>query len=159
MNFRFWLSNFLCFSLLVGLSQTVQAHEHHAPHKGALVELGDELAHVEFVFDRKTGELTGYVLDGEAENPVRVKAEAIELTIQVSRVESGGSEASVEHASLILNAVGNPLTGETAGDTSEFKGQSDFLKDAEHFSGTISSIEVNGFDFKDIKFKFPEGNE
>ena len=44
-------------------------HEHHAPHHGALEVLGDEFAHVELVLDEKTGRLTAYVLDGEAENP------------------------------------------------------------------------------------------
>ena len=51
-------------------------HEHVAPHGGALVELGEELAHLELVHDPTTGTLTAYVLDGEAEQAVRVSASA-----------------------------------------------------------------------------------
>src|SRR5205085_2013512 len=54
-------------------------HEHTAPHHGQLVELGEEFAHVELVLDRKAGRLTAYVLDGEAEQPVRVTQPTLTL--------------------------------------------------------------------------------
>ena len=55
---------------------THEHHEHTAPHGGALVGLGKEFAHVELVLEKATGKLTGYVLDGEAEKPVRLRAES-----------------------------------------------------------------------------------
>ena len=49
-------------------------HEHTAPHGGTLVALGEEFGHLELLLNKETGELTAYVLDGEAEKPVRLGA-------------------------------------------------------------------------------------
>lgn len=124
-------------------------HEHTAPHGGTLVVLGDEFAHLELVLDPDEGTLRGYVLDGEAESPVRLEQEEIEMKIDVVR----GS------AALKLNAVSNVLTGETAGDSSEFSAQSDKLKGVERFGAVITAITVKGSEFQEVEFRFPEGNE
>src|SRR5881628_3178191 len=84
-------------------------HEHHAPHGGALQVLGEEAAHVELSLDTKTGKLTAWVLDGEAERPVRIAQPSLHLTL-------------TDIGTVDLAAVANPLTGETAGDTSQFEG-------------------------------------
>src|SRR6266699_3894920 len=84
--------------LICGLAR---AHEHHAPHKGTLVEFGEEFAHLELVLS-KDGKLTGYVLDGEAEKAVRVKQKEIE--IKISTIE--GKEKSV---TITLKATANVL--------------------------------------------------
>ncbi len=124
-------------------------HEHSAPHGGTLIVLGDEFAHLELVLDPGTGDLTAYVLDGEAESPVRLEQEEIEMKIEVVR----GS------AALKLNAVSNVLTGETAGDSSEFSAQSDKLKGVKRFGAVITAITVKGREFEEVEFRFPEGNE
>lgn len=36
--------------------------------------LGEEFGHLELLLNKETGELTAYVLDGEAEKPVRLGA-------------------------------------------------------------------------------------
>ncbi len=129
---------------------THEHHEHKAPHGGALVGLGKEFAHVELVLEKTTGKLTGYVLDGEAEKPVRLAQKAIELKISM---DAGQKSA------LQLMGVANTLTGETEGDTSQFAGQSDALKGVTKFHAEIASIAVKGQTFTKVAFGFPEGNE
>ena len=65
----------IAVALLTVLFVALQAsaHEHHPPHKGTLVEFGEEFAHLELVLDPATGKLTAYALDGEAEKAVRLK--------------------------------------------------------------------------------------
>ena len=134
-----------------GAHESDAHHEHTAPHGGTLVVLGEEFAHVEFVLEKATGKLTGYVLDGEAEKPVRLSQGAIEL--KIDRLNSGHTVA------LHLIAVANVLTGETQGDTSHFAGQSDELIGATEFHAAIVAIAVKGQTFVDVDFEFPDGNE
>jgi hypothetical protein len=132
-------------------------HEHHAPHGGTLVVLGEEFAHLELVLDPGAGSLTGYILDGEAENAVRIGQEDIDIKIRDTLPPGGESDKS--GYALILKAVANVLTGETAGDTSEFAVQSDKLKGVQKFDAVISVINIKGQTFRNIGFRFPEGNE
>lgn len=136
--------------LALFLSTLAFAHEHKAPHGGALIEFGEEFAHLELVL--KDGKLSGYVLDGEAEKAQRVKQKEIE--IKIASVE--GKEQAL---SVTLKAVANVLTGESEGDTSEFAASVPELKGVKKFEGAVSALTVKGKDFKDVKFKFPEGNE
>jgi hypothetical protein len=122
-------------------------HEHSAPHGGALIELGEEFAHVEIVLDASTGRLTAYALDGEAEKSIRIKQSEIEIAVENPA------------ATIKLSGVANALTGETADDTSEFSGQSEKLKGATDFDGVIKTISIKGKEFKDVAFNFPKGNE
>ena len=131
--------------------ETEAHHEHTAPHGGTLVVFGDEFAHIEFVLDQTTGQLTGYVLDGEAEKPVRLSQKTVELKIHREDTESDFT--------LQLSGVTNVLTGETESDTSQFAAQSDALKGASEFHAEIVSINVKGQAFTHIDFEFPEGNE
>ena len=124
-------------------------HEHKAPHGGALVEFGEEFAHLEVVVDPGPGQVTGYVLDGEAEKPVRI--EQRELAIEVK-----GKSAILK---VTLKAVVNPLTGEKSGDTSQFEGQADGLRGLKEFDATVVKITVKGKEFSGVDFNFPKGNE
>lgn len=156
----------LCLILVTAMAAAARAHgdadanhnghEHTAPHGGTLVVLGDEFAHLEIVLDPGTGELTAYVLDGEAENPVRLGQENIEIRIVAP--DTGG-EAPAGELTLSLDAVYNILTGEKGGDTSEFAARSERLKGLEHFSAVVTAITVRGKEFKEVEFRFPEGNE
>ncbi|MCL4695287.1 MAG: hypothetical protein KJ060_22585, partial [Candidatus Hydrogenedentes bacterium] len=125
-------------------------HHHEAPHGGVLIALGDHVAHIELVFDAENGALTAYVLDGEAENAVRLSVPELEIVVQP---ETG------DPFSLRLEAYANVLTGETVGETSEFRGQSDELKQLVRFHGSIPYLTVRGVEFRDIHFRFPDGNE
>jgi hypothetical protein len=135
--------------LLISAAGVVIAHEHKPPHNGTLVECGEEFAHLELLSDAASGKLTGFVLDGEAENPVRIRQSSIRLKL------------TVDGKAILLNlkAVANPLTGEVIGDTSEFSAVSKNLKGVQRFSGTVVLIKVKGETFRNVDFKYPEGNE
>ena len=127
-------------------------HEHHAPHGGALVELGEgEFAHLELLLDPAQGLLTAYSLDGEAENPIRLKQDKLVLKL-------GGLPGAKEQ-SLALTAQPNGLTGETVGDTSEFAGRSDALRGAAVFTGSVQSVTTKGQRFDNVAFSYPKGSE
>jgi hypothetical protein len=130
----------------------VRAHEHKPPHGGTLVVFGEEFAHLELVLDAKLGKLTAYVLDGEAEKFVRLPQKQIELRLRFP--EKYGAVLD-----LALKAAANPLTGEKEGDTAQFDGESEALKGAAHFSGAVVALAIRGAEFKDVQFRFPEGNE
>ncbi len=124
-------------------------HEHKAPHDGTPVVLGQEAFHLELVRDTATGTLTAYVLDGEMENFVRVKAPAFEIVATVG----------AERRPLAFLAVANSATGETVGDTSQFEAQADWLKATANFDATLTALEVKGTAFKAVAFNFPKGND
>jgi len=127
-------------------ASTASLHEHSAPHGGALIELGEEFAHLELVFETNTGKLTAFVLDGEAEKAVRLKQAEIELTLF--------KPAGVAK----LSGIANTLTGETAQDSSEFSGTVELLKGLAAFEGIIKSVTVKGQQFKGVNFSYPQGS-
>jgi hypothetical protein len=124
-------------------------HEHHPPHGGTPVVLGNEIYHVELVRDAATGKLSAYVLDGEMENFIRSAA----LSFEINATVDGQPRL------LTLRAVANPATGETAGDTSLFETSADWLKTTKAFPGEIKSLTIRGTTFTDVDFNFPEGND
>lgn len=125
-------------------------HEHIAPHGGTLVVLGDELAHLELVLDPDTGRMTAYVLDGEATRGVPVQLSSLRIDVWP---ESGA------RFEVALAPVENVLTGETRGNTSQFKGRSDRLEGLLRFRGEVHQLEIKGQRFERISFRYPEGNE
>jgi hypothetical protein len=58
------------------------AHAEVGPHKGALVELGDEEYHAEIVVDDKTHTVTVYLLDGEVKKQVAIPEKEITITMK-----------------------------------------------------------------------------
>lgn len=89
-------------------------HAHNPPHGGTMVELGDHAAHAELVFDAGEGKVTLYLLDSSAEGAARSADQEIPLALTFS----------VENAEQVFEAplkpVESSLTGEKAGDASEF---------------------------------------
>jgi len=136
-------------SLFLLPANQVIAHEHHPPHHGTLVVLGEEFSHVELLVDPSTGELDAFVLDGEAENPVRISQAFLQIKVK----------NKAKDWILKLRPVANSLTGETKGDTSEFRVVSSKLKGASKFQGEIIYIKARGTEFKKVWFLYPEGNE
>jgi hypothetical protein len=116
-------------------------HAHTAPHGGSLVELGEHAYNLEFVRDAATGTLTVYVLDGHAENFIRIPAPTLELVAM-----PGG-----KYTPLSLKAVANPTTGETVGNTSQFDTQAEWLKTAGEFAGIVT-LEIKGTKFEQVPF-------
>lgn len=116
-------------------------HVHTAPHGGTLVEIGEHSYNLELLREATTGKLTAWILDGHAENFVRIKTQTLELVAM-----PGG-----KFTPLTLQAVANPSTGENIGDTSQFEVQADWLKTAANFSG-IFTVEIKGTKFEKVEF-------
>jgi hypothetical protein len=121
-------------------------HAHKAPHGGLLVELGEEFAHLELLLDAASGRLTVYVLDGEAEQAVRLAQK--EIVIEIRRPALG---------EVVLTAVASALTGESVGDSSQFVGQSPALKGAARFEASVRSVSVRGRTFEGAEIDYPKG--
>jgi hypothetical protein len=127
----------------------VARHEHHPPHGGTAVVLGDEIYHLEFVRDAGAGRLSAYILDGEMENFIRSAAPSFEIVATV-----GG-----ERRPLVLQAVANPATGETVGNTSLFEATADWLKATPSFDAVLTTLDIRGTVFSAVPFNFPKGND
>ncbi|MBI5767676.1 MAG: hypothetical protein HZA93_07760 [Verrucomicrobia bacterium] len=130
-----------------GHAHATAQHAHTAPHGGTLVEIGEHAYNLELVRDAAAGKLTVYVLDGHAENFVRIKSPSLEIAA------SGGASKRL----LALRAVANSATGETVGDTSCFEAQADWLKTESTFDASLAAIEIKGTNFTAIAFNFPKG--
>src|SRR5207248_11682915 len=113
-----WLAGVSCRRSAAPPAPAAAKHEHVAPHGGTPVVLGDEAYHLELVRDADAGKLTAYVLDGEMENFIRVKAATFEIVATV-----GGAKQT-----LTFHAVASAATGETVGNSSQFEAQADWLK-------------------------------
>lgn len=118
-------------------------HAHTAPHGGVLIEVGEHAYNLELLRDSAAGKLTVWVLDGHAENFVRLKSPSLEATV------TSGSEKKV----LSLKAVANPATGETVGDTSQFEAQADWLKGSLPLEVAFAPVDIKGRRFDGLAGK------
>ena len=89
------------------------------------------------------------MLDGEAEKPIRVTHETLSFSAKIGD----------DWRSFPLTAQANALSGETVGDSSEFKGTISELAGKKKFAAKVDAITVRGREFKSVEFGFPEGNE
>ena len=130
-------------------TEAVHKHEHHPPHHGTPVVLGDEEYHIELVRDAAAGRLQAFVLDGELENFIRIQPTSFDIAAKFS----GHSET------LTLKAVPNSATGETVGDTSLFEAQANWLKTETNFDAALVAVNVRGKNYTNVVFNFPKGND
>jgi len=133
----------------VAVADDEAGHAHHAPHGGTLVELGDHFAHLELLFDAGGGIVTLWVLDGEAEQAVRLTQETVAIIVD--------APASVVDRPLELLARASSLTGERVGDASEFALTHGALRGLPALSGRILEMTVRGQAFQDVRFDLPAG--
>lgn len=124
-------------------------HEHHAPHGGTPVVLGNEAYHLELVLDPAAGKLQAFILDGEMENFIRSSAPSFEVLATVA----GKSEP------LLFVAVADSATGEKIGDTALFEATAPWLKTTHSFDGVLTKLEIRGTAFTGVAFNFPKGND
>ncbi len=124
-------------------------HKDQPPHGGTAVGLGDDQFHLELVRDPAAGTLSGYVLDDEMEEFVRIAAPSLVLDVRV-----GGKTQR-----LVLSPVADSATGETVGNTSLYQGQSDWLKTEGTFDATLEPVAIHGTAFGPTPFNFPSGND
>jgi hypothetical protein len=124
---------------------TRAVHVRTAPHGGTLIGIGDHAYNLELLRDPATGNLTAWVLDGRAENFVRIAAPTLELVAM-----PGG-----KFTPLTLKAVANSSTGEKIGDTSQFEVQADWLRTAGDFSG-IFTLVIKGTKFEQVSYRLQQ---
>lgn len=130
-----------------GAGDAAHGHVHEAPHGGTLVVLADEAVNLELVLDAAAGKLTAYVLDGHAERGLRIAQPSIQLSLR---------RGAGDPFDVTLVAVANALTGETAGDTSEFAATDERLRGPGAIDGVVRSVAVRGTAFADVPFRLPE---
>jgi hypothetical protein len=123
-------------------------HHHASPSGGVAVELGDHQFHLDILSEPATGVIKAWVMDAHAENFVRVPLTNLSL-----EVVAGGSTQTV-----VLQAQGSTVTGETVGDTSMFQGQADALKGVAQFTGTIPVITIRDYNFRGVGFEYPDSH-
>lgn len=108
----------VCFAMAVACTtgwQCASAEEGHAefgPHKGSLVELGDEEYHAEVVHDEKAGTVTIYLLGSDAKSTVTTDAKEVALNAKVSG------------KAIQMKLKAAPQKGDKAGTTSCFASKS-----------------------------------
>jgi hypothetical protein len=134
-------------------------HHHHAekgPHGGALVAIGHDDAHVEIVLDADSGALKAYILDGEAEKPVAIKQEHLQLAVTLGKKTADDDKSALPEDALIVTLT---AVSPDDGKATEFEGQRDELKGAEKFDAVLTAIKVGDKPFNNVNFNYPEGNE
>jgi hypothetical protein len=117
------------------------AHAHQPLMGGELVGIGEHQFNLEFKYDAARGVLQAWVLDGHAENFVRVSMALFDVQ------EAGGQQRTIT-----LRALSNEISGEKVGDTSAFEGEAHWLGEVAHFDGLVKAIRVRDSDFRDIAF-------
>jgi hypothetical protein len=126
-------------------------HVHGAPHAavgGVLVELGDHFAQLELVPDPETGVVCLFFWDGHAENPVRLAQPSL-----LAKVVVPDGKGLIE---LSLAAQASTLTGETVGDSAEFRVQDDRLKGVQEFHMVVWGLNVLGTAFEKVSVSYPQ---
>lgn len=120
----------LALAATVGLLTAGSARaDHEGPHKGIVVEWGEEEYHPEIVVDAKTGTVTVYVYGGEDDLK---KAKFKPIDAKTLTLSLKGEPATT----LKLEAA--PETGDPKGSSSKFVGKSDVLKKETKWAGTLS---------------------
>ena len=122
---------------------------HAAPHGGALVPLGEAVAHLEFVLDPATGLLTLHVLDAEASERLRLPQEMVFVLIN----------ANGEEFAIVLFSMEDSETGDRHGATSRFAASHRRLIDVHRFEAIVEGITISRQSFRRVRVSYPAGSE
>lgn len=121
-------------------------HAHAPPNGGMLVELGEHGSGYQLeLFLHEQGLLEIYVWDTHVENLVRIAPEKIEILI---------SDANGTQKTLVCDAMSDPITGETVGNTALFTSV-ESISDRLPLKGVIPSIQILSQTYENISFEFP----
>ncbi|GJM44123.1 MAG: hypothetical protein DHS20C21_09650 [Gemmatimonadota bacterium] len=122
---------------------------HEPKHGGALVPLGEDHAHLEFVLEPATGLLTMYVLDGEAGKPKRLQQEMVFAKITTD----------AEEFAMVLFAQGDSETGEQLGDTAFYQAAHRKLEGQAGFDAVLEGVTIGRQSYRRVSFRYPLGTE
>lgn len=124
-------------------AHSAESHGHQPKNGGQLVEVGRHQYNIEVLVDAPKGKVTAWFLDAHAEDYVRIPAPSLRMTANVGN----------ESKEVVLAAVANPASGEKVGDTSQFEGAADWLKNLPSFSGTFQDVSIRGTAFGNVTFR------
>lgn len=114
--------------LVLVLAGAVWAHDHVGPHKGPVVEWGDEEYHPELVFDAKAGTVTVYVYgdhdDLHAKKLKAIDSKSLTLVLKTSPATT-------------IKLEPTPEKDDPAGKSTKFVGKHDALKAEKKWEGTL----------------------
>lgn len=121
------------------------AHDHgeDGPHGGAIAEGPDEKYHAEFLPDHGKKQVTVWILDSKAKNPVAIKPEGVSVVI------------SNFTPPVKIDLKPEPQQGDAPGMSSRFVGNNDKLAEEKDYEGEI----VGTVDGKPYTWKFKEKPE
>jgi hypothetical protein len=116
--------------LALGMSARAGAvHDHEGPHKGIVVEWGDEEFHPEIVVDKKDGAVTVYVYGTDKDlakgKVAPIDAKTLTLTLKTTPPTVVKLEPAAEKT-------------DPAGKSSKFTGKHDVFKQDMKWAGTLS---------------------
>ena len=122
-------------------------HVHVAPHGGQLVEVGEHGAgfNLELVL-HPDGFLQIYVLDAHAENFVRIPAYS--MTFEIQDINNSTKQ-------ILCEAVEDPATGETAGNSSLFT-STERIQEFIPFKGVFTQLDIMEFSYENLSFELSE---
>jgi hypothetical protein len=121
-------------------------HLHPPPHGGMLVELGEHGSGYQLeLFLHEQGYLQIYVWDTHVDNLVRIAPEKIEVLIP---------DANGTQKTLVCDAMSDPITGETVGNTALFN-STEKIGDKLPLNGVIPSLQILSQTYENISFEFP----
>lgn len=123
-------------------------HVHDAPNGGTLIELGDHFANLELVLNANKGELHAWIHDAHAQNAIRLPNRRIPVGVALS---------TGERFDLALEPVENVLTGEVAGDSSQFLARDPKLVKITDFEAFLPPLTIKGQTLGALRFRFPSG--
>lgn len=123
---------------------------HQAPPGWCGVALGDHVAHLAVKVDPATGTLDVHIFDGHFEAPVRIRDTAVVVRVKLP---------PGEFVDVACGAVADPLSGETVGDASTFRGRDDALMASAlaEFDAVFLGATIKGQPFGEVPFPYPAG--
>lgn len=114
-----------------------------------MIQLGEHFANVEFLVNDKEGELHVWFHDAHAQSSYRLTALRIPLAVSL---EDG------TRFDLLLEPVTSALTGETAGNSSQFSAKAPELIGCKAFRGLLTPVSIQGRTLPALDFDYPSGN-
>jgi len=147
MHFFFYLFS-TALLILFGCSTDPHSSDHGSAHihqplrGGVLMELGKHGSGYNLEILQNTNDhLEIFILDAHAENYVRISQPSIELTLTDS------------NQTMSLGAVADPATGETVGNSSLFRTESNISKNIP-LQGILRSLKIGSKTYTDQPFEF-----
>jgi hypothetical protein len=133
MKTMFGLALMACVGLLTGAGSRATADDHEGPHKGIVVEWGDEEYHPELVIDKKEGTVTAYIY-GDHKDLHKAKLKAIDSKTLTLSLKTTPTTTKLEPAP----SDDKERKDDPKGKSTKFVGKNDALKMDAKWEGTLS---------------------